>query len=82
MSKRDMQTTIEKMLTDVQNAATESITKKQSIPEQNTNIHHHENQNRVHGLQEDANPQHKYDNKSFWGRNRVGYYRKRSLLSA
>ena len=77
-----MQTTIEKMLTNVQNATAKSITKKQSRSEQNTNIHRHESQNRVHGLQEGANPQHIYDSKSFWGWNRVGYYRKRSLLSA
>ena len=82
MSERDMQTTIEKMLTNVQNATTESITKKQSMSEQNTSIHRHENQNKAHGLQEGANPQHIYDNKSCWGWNRVGYYRKRSLLSA
>lgn len=77
-----MQTTIEKMLTNVQNAATEPITKKQHCPEQNTNRHRHENQNRAHGLQEDANPRYKYDSKSFWGWYMVCYYRKRNLLSA
>ena len=79
MIKRDMQAAIEKMLTNVQNATTKSITKKQSMSEQNTNIHRHENQNKSHGPQEGANPQHIYDSKSFGGWNRVGYYRKRSL---